>query len=118
MQQRRLGVLESCSRVTSQAELPLAGLDVQTHVWVLIDSARNQARDITPCAKDVRERVGKGRSRLHSSKVVHANVVAVGEAKDVAALVESDRLGDSDHVLVECTTVRQQVLRQVKTHPM
>ena len=64
---RRLLVLEPRGRFACQAE-----------VGVLVDRARDQARDVRLGAEDLGERVGEGRRGLNRDKVPLADVVAKG----------------------------------------
>lgn len=89
-----LGVLELVGDVASETE-----------VGILINGARDKARDVVGSAKDLREGVGEGRSGLDADEVALADVVAVIEAKGAFALVVWNGAGDFEYVLVECAAV-------------
>ena len=67
MQKSRLGVLELLCDIPCEAE-----------VWILVNCAGDQARDVGRIAKDVGERIREGRGGLDRRKVNLANVVAAG----------------------------------------
>ena len=76
-------------------------------VWVLVDGARNQARNgrdlLSVGAEDMRETGCESGGGLGRTEVKLANVVAVVESKGSPDLVDGDSLGHSAHVLVEST---------------
>lgn len=67
MEERRLGVLELDGDVAREAE-----------VRVLVDRARDEARDVRSGAEDVGEGVGEGGRGLDGREVDLADVVADG----------------------------------------
>ena len=67
----------------------------------LINGTRNQAEDILPIPKDVREGVGEGRHSLHCREGHLAHVIAVGEPKYCLCLVHCNTLLYTKDVLVE-----------------
>ena len=123
MQQGRLRVSQLVCDVTRQAK-----------IWILVDRTWNEARNVGLGAKDLWERIGKGRRRLDGAKVNLADVVTkktkdvplrmrqqkggarqkrygvekrnirVIETKRRFCLAEGDLAGDFRHVLVELAT--------------
>lgn len=93
MDQARFRILQTRSDISSLTE-----------VWVLINSAWDQTRNVVLLAKDLRERVGERRCRLNRNKVCFTDTVAIGETKGSFGLVDGDHSGDANDVGVECTT--------------
>ena len=67
MQKSWLGILELLCDIPCEAE-----------IWILVNCAWDQARDVGRIAKDVGERIREGRGGLDRRKVNLANVIAAG----------------------------------------
>ena len=69
-----------------------------SEVWILVDGAWNETRNVGTLAIDVRERVGKGRGSLDWREGELSDVVRLIKAKDTFDLVKVDVFLHSDDV--------------------
>jgi len=80
-------------RVITGAFLKLelvCGISSHPEVGVLVDSSRDQTRNVSPFAEDVRERAGEGGDYLHGWERILADGVVLLEAKGALDLVIGD----------------------------
>ena len=103
--QGRLGVLELVGNITRQTE-----------VRILVNGARDQARNVGTIAKDGRESVRERGGGLDRHKVRLSDVIAVIESKSRLGLTVGDAARDADDVVVESTSTNIKKKNVSKTH--
>lgn len=101
--QGRLGILELVGNITRQAE-----------VRILVNGARDQARNVGTIAKDGGEGVRERGGGLDRHKVRLADVIAVIKSKSRLGLTVGDAARDADDVVVESASTNIKKKTRVK----
>ena len=83
------------------------GADITSHseVGVLVDSSRDQTRDVLLLTEDVRESVREGGDSLHSWECEFTNTHGLIKAKYSFKLIEVNVLLNADHIRIQVLNV-------------